>query len=295
MLGIMYALVPMICWGLIGFVANFIGGSAKQQTLGMTLGAFIFAFVVFLIRRPELSWQIILLGIVGGLIWSVGQSGQFYSMKYLGVAMASPLSGGFQLVLAALLGVFVFGEWIRPIQYIVGFLALAVLIIAFYFSAKKDPENTVEFEGLNLSKGFIALIYSTIGYVTYVTLFNNLAQLFWGIEVDTLTIILPMSFGMIAGALILAGGKVPMTKEVGKNMLLGLQWGLGNVFLLLAANEAGITIALTFSQLGVLLSTIGSILFLGEKKTKKELTYLTLGGLLFALGAILLAVVKIKL
>ncbi|MBP0723487.1 hypothetical protein J7546_26845, partial [Escherichia coli] len=57
---------------------------------------------------------------------------------------------------------------------------------------------------------------------------------------------------------------------------------------------AGNAIAFSFSQLGVIISTIGGILFLGEKKTKKELAYIIIGTVLFILGAILLAIVKAK-
>ena len=46
MQGILYALIPMIAWGSIGFVSNKIGGKPDQQTLGMTIGALLFAFVV---------------------------------------------------------------------------------------------------------------------------------------------------------------------------------------------------------------------------------------------------------
>ena len=45
MQGVLLALVPMFAWGSIGFVANKFGGDAKQQTLGMTLGAFVFALI----------------------------------------------------------------------------------------------------------------------------------------------------------------------------------------------------------------------------------------------------------
>ena len=92
--GILLALVPMFAWGSIGFVSNKIGGTAKQQTLGMTFGAFVFALIVFLIRQPQLSFPIFLIGFIGGFIWAIGQSGQFHSMKYLGVSVAGPLSAG---------------------------------------------------------------------------------------------------------------------------------------------------------------------------------------------------------
>jgi glucose uptake protein len=83
-----------------------------------------------------------------------------------------------------------------------------------------------------------------------------------------------------------------MEGVVFKNIFVGLMWGVGNIFMLLAASMAGNAIAFSFSQLGVIISTIGGILFLGEKKTKKEITYITIGTILFIVGALLLAVVK---
>ena len=47
MQGVLLALVPIFAWGSIGVVANKFGGDANQQTLGMTLGAFVFALIVF--------------------------------------------------------------------------------------------------------------------------------------------------------------------------------------------------------------------------------------------------------
>lgn len=47
-------------------------------------------------------------------------------------------------------------------------------------------------------------------------------------------------------------------------------FGVGNIFMLMAASAAGNAIAFSFAQLGVIISTIGGILFLGEKKTKKN-------------------------
>ena len=55
MQGILYTLIPMVAWGSIGFVSNKIGGKPDQQTLGMTIGALLFAFVVWLFVQPEMS------------------------------------------------------------------------------------------------------------------------------------------------------------------------------------------------------------------------------------------------
>ena len=65
-------------------------------------------------------------------------------------------------------------------------------------------------------------------------------------------------------------------------------FGVGNIFMLMAASAAGNAIAFSFAQLGVIISTIGGILFLGEKKTKKELaTFLWTRGLWLILLEIL--------
>ncbi len=292
--GILLALVPMFAWGSIGFVSNKIGGTAKQQTLGMTFGAFVFALIVFLIRLPQLSLPIFIIGLVGGFIWAIGQSGQFHAMKYIGVSVAGPLSAGSQLVLAALIGVFVFHEWTQSIQYTLGFIAILALVIGFYFSAKRDPENNITVEKNHSVRGLFSLTYSTLAYVFYVILFNNLSVLWFDVHFDTLTIIFPMSIGMVIGAFVLSGGDIKIEAVVFKNIFVGLMWGVGNIFMLLAASMAGNAIAFSFSQLGVIISTIGGILFLGERKTKKELIYITIGTLLFIIGAILLAIVKSK-
>ena len=44
-MSLLIALVPMIAWGSIGLVSGKIGGSANQQTLGMTIGALLFSIV----------------------------------------------------------------------------------------------------------------------------------------------------------------------------------------------------------------------------------------------------------
>lgn len=285
--GILLALVPMFAWGSIGFVSNKIGGSPSQQTFGMTLGSLLFATIVWSIVRPEMSMTLWVFGFLGGFLWSVGQSGQFYAMKYMGVSVANPLSSGSQLVLGSLIGVFAFHEWTRPFQFIFGSIALVLLIIGFYFSSKKDSHLQEEKHQLSeYTKGFQSLTYSTIGYVSYVVLFNNIMKF------DFLSVLLPMAFGMVFGAALFMSFKLSFDSLVIKNGLVGILWGIGNIFMLQAAAKAGLAIAFSFSQLGAIISIIGGILFLGETKTKKEMRWVIIGILCFVTGAILLGLVK---
>ncbi|EHJ57487.1 RhaT L-rhamnose-proton symporter family protein [Streptococcus urinalis FB127-CNA-2] len=285
--GILLALIPMFAWGSIGFVSNKIGGRPEQQTFGMTMGALLFAFCVWLVVQPTLSWKVWLFGILGGILWSVGQSGQFKSMKYMGVSVANPLSSGSQLVLGSLVGVLIFHEWTKSIQFVLGFIAIALLIIGFYFSSKQDSDDMLnQRRTLDLPKGFRAISYSTLGYVSYAILFNNIMKF------DVMAVIFPMAVGMCFGAMCFMKFNINFEAVVVKNMLTGLMWGIGNVFMLLAAAKAGLAIAFSFSQLGVIISIIGGILFLGEIKTKKEMKWVILGIICFVAGAILLGIVK---
>lgn len=286
MQGILYALVPMFAWGSIGFVSNKIGGKPNQQTLGMTLGALLFAFVVWLFVRPEMSVSLWVFGIIGGMLWSIGQNGQFRAMQYMGVSVGNPLSSGAQLVFGSLIGAIVFGEWSKPIQYTLGIIALILLVIGFYFTSKRDSDNVETNEMTDFGKGFRALTYSTVGYLSYTILFNNIMKF------DALAVIFPMSVGMVLGAMIFMKFRIQFEPVVLKNTLVGLMWGVGNIFMLLAAATAGLAIAFSFSQLGVVISIVGGILFLGETKTRKEMRWLTIGIACFIVGAVLLGFVK---
>lgn len=286
MQGILYALVPMFAWGSIGFVSNKIGGKPNQQTLGMTLGALLFAFVVCLFVRPEMSVSLWVFGIIGGMLWSMGQNGQFRAMQYMGVSVGNPLSSGAQLVFGSLIGAIVFGEWSKPIQYTLGIIALILLVIGFYFTSKRDSDNAETNEMTDFGKGFRALTYSTVGYLSYTILFNNIMKF------DALAVIFPMSVGMVLGAMIFMKFRIQFEPVVLKNTLVGLMWGVGNIFMLLAAAKAGLAIAFSFSQLGVVISIVGGILFLGETKTRKEMRWLTIGIACFIVGAVLLGFVK---
>lgn len=286
MQGILYALVPMFAWGSIGFVSNKIGGKPNQQTLGMTLGALLFAFVVWLFVRPEMSVSLWVFGIIGGMLWSMGQNGQFRAMQYMGVSVGNPLSSGAQLVFGSLIGAIVFGEWSKPIQYTLGIIALILLVIGFYFTSKRDSDNAETNKMTDFGKGFRALTYSTVGYLSYTILFNNIMKF------DALAVIFPMSVGMVLGAMIFMKFQIQFEPVVLKNTLVGLMWGVGNIFMLLAAAKAGLAIAFSFSQLGVVISIVGGILFLGETKTRKEMRWLTIGIACFIVGAVLLGFVK---
>lgn len=284
---ILVALIPMFAWGSIGLVSGKLGGDANQQTLGMTIGAFVFSLIVFFVTMPTINGKVIIIGLLSGLCWSVGQNGQFHGMKHLGVSVGLPLSTGMQLILNTVAGAVFFAEWTQTRDYLLGICALILLVLGAYLTARQDGEKAPETENkmLNFPKGFRALISSTIGYGAYTIIIT------WA-GIDPLAIILPQSIGMLIGASLFALRKTTVDRYVWKNTLSGLLWGVGNVCMLITVQQVGLAVGFSLSQMGIIISTLGGIFILGEKKTKKELLYVVIGCLLVIIGGVLLGYMK---
>ena len=62
--------------------------------------------------------------------------------------------------------------------------------------------------------------------------------------------------------------------------------------MLISMSDIGLAISYSLSQCGIIISTIGSIYLLGERKTKKEMVYVTLGCLLVIVGGVTLGMMK---
>ena len=286
-MSIVFALIPMFAWGSIGLVSGKLGGDANQQTLGMTIGAFLFSLIVFFVTMPTIDGWIVVIGLLSGLCWSVGQNGQFHGMKYLGVSVGLPLSTGMQLILNTIAGALFFGEWTQSRDYLLGITALILLVTGAYLTARQDGEQMPETENkmLDFPRGFRALISSTIGYGAYTIIIT------WA-GIDPLAIILPQSIGMLIGASFFALRKTKVNRAVWKNTLSGLLWGIGNVCMLITVQQIGLAVGFSLSQMGIIISTLGGIFLLGEKKTKKEFKYVVFGCLLVIFGGILLGYMK---
>ena len=286
-MSIVFALIPMFAWGSIGLVSGKLGGDANQQTLGMTIGAFLFSLIVFFVTMPTIDGWIVVIGLLSGLCWSVGQNGQFHGMKYLGVSVGLPLSTGMQLILNTIAGALFFGEWTQSRDYLLGITALILLVTGAYLTARQDGEQMPETENkmLDFPRGFRSLISSTIGYGAYTIIIT------WA-GIDPLAIILPQSIGMLIGASFFALRKTKVNRAVWKNTLSGLLWGIGNVCMLITVQQIGLAVGFSLSQMGIIISTLGGIFLLGEKKTKKEFKYVVFGCLLVIFGGILLGYMK---
>lgn len=289
-MSILIALVPAIMWGSIGLVSGRLGGSAPQQTMGMTMGAVVFALVTLVIYHPALDGKIWIAGLISGLFWAVGQFNQFTSMKHIGVSKTVPISTGLQLAGNALAGVLIWHEWTSGHMIVVGTIAVIALIIGAVFTSLRDKSDTAaQNKNENMPAGIRALAISTFGYIGY-TLVVRFAN------VDAKAIIFPQAIGMLIGAFLFVLASKEQSQILKRptfmNIITGLIWGIGNIFMFMAIPQVGLAISYSLAQAGIVISTFGSIWLLGEHKTHREMQYVVLGSVLIIVGSTLLATLK---
>ncbi|WP_226535248.1 GRP family sugar transporter [Fictibacillus halophilus] len=283
-MGIIWALITAVCWGSIVLVSEKLGGDFHSQTFGMTLGALLFSLVAFFIVQPDLNLAVFAIGVVSGIFWVIGQRNQFASVDYLGVSKIVPLSTGMQLFGTTLFGVLVFHEWKTTTEIMIGLAAICSIVAGALLTSRRSKKGN-EKDNQNFKKGITILLISTVGYVTYVVIIR------W-FEVNGWQAILPQAIGMFLGALVMSMKHKPFNKYSMRNILTGLIWSTGNLTLLLALPLIGIATSFSLSQTGIIISTLGGIFILGEKRSKKEIIWVISGCVLIILGGVMLGFTK---
>ncbi|EBH4219827.1 glucose transporter GlcU [Listeria monocytogenes] len=284
-MNIVIALIPAVMWGIMPLVVSKIGAKPRQQIIGTTFGALAFAIGVFIFTNPEYTATIIIASFISGAFWSLGQMNQFRAFTQVGVSKTMPLSTGMQLVGTSLFGVFAFHEWGTTSKLVLGFSALALIIIGIFLTSYQQHKD--ENSGQNMKKGIITLLISSVGYVGYVVITR------W-FDISGWDAILPQAIGMVVAGLLFSikSEEKRFTKQTWLNMIPGVMWATGNLALLFSNKLVGIATGFSLSQMGVVISTIGGILFLGEKKTKKELILVIIGVVLVIIGGTMIGIAK---
>ncbi|MGA9286952.1 MAG: GRP family sugar transporter [Anaerobacillus sp.] len=282
---ILIALIPAVMWGSILLVSTKLGGEPYNQVVGTTFGALVFSIVVYVFTTPHFTAPAMIVGFISGLFWAVGQMNQFKAVAFLGVSKTLPISTGLQLVGTSLFGVIAFGEWSSTTKLIIGIGALILIVAGVIFTSYEKSDETKAEGKSDLAKGFTILLVSTVGYVGYVVIIR------W-FSIDGWTAILPQSIGMVVGALLLSIRHKPFNKYTVRNVIPGLMWASGNLALLLSIPRVGTATSFSLSQTGIIISTLGGIFILGEKKTKKQLVFVILGSILIIIGGVMLGFTK---
>lgn len=282
---ILLAILPALSWGSIVLFNVKLGGGPYSQILGTTLGALVFSIGVYIFIKPVLTPMVIIIGIISGLFWALGQANQLKSINLIGVSKTMPISTGMQLVSTTLFGVIVFHEWSTTTSVVLGVLALLCIIIGIVLTSLQSKEEKNDKQTGNFKKGIVILLISTLGYLVYVIII----RLF---SIDGWSALLPQAIGMVLGGILLTFKHQPFNKYAIRNIIPGLIWAAGNMFLFISQPRVGVATSFSLSQMGIVISTLGGIFILGEKKTKRQFIAIVIGIIFIIAAGIMLGIAK---
>ena len=292
---ILIGLGPLLGWGLYPTIASKIGGRPVNQILGSTLGTLIFAFVFALVNGMSLPTGMdLVFSILSGVGWAIAQIITFQSFTLIGSSRAMPITTAFQLLGASLWGVFALGDWPGMNAKLLGGLALVLIILGAWMTVWTE-EKTQEKANV-LKKAVLLLAVGEIGYWAY----SAAPQ---ATNIDGMHAFLPQAIGMLLVALVYSvilsvkdKEKSALAEAVSyKHIFSGFFFAFAALTYLISAQPDmnGLATGFILSQTSVVLATLTGIWFLGQKKTKKEMT-ITIIGLVLILAAAAMTVSRLK-
>ena len=218
-MALLIALVNIIGWGLIPLTVK---DSPQSQIAGMGIGASATALIIYLFTRPAFDAATWAVAFVAGMLWTIGQMGQFISYTRIGVSGTIPLSAGFQLVGNSLIGVLIFGEWPTAHAKVIGFIALALVVIGIVLSSKSDDKGSGDANAKNIA--FLLII--TIGFWIY----SSFPKLIAKDIMNGLDYIFPEMLGVLVGTVVYViashSTAVYRNKMIWRNSIAGVGWYL---------------------------------------------------------------------
>lgn len=280
-MNIITALLPAIGWGVIPLIVSKVKNSQPtNQILGVGIGATIVGIIVTISQHPAMSLPIFLLSMLSGAFWALGQIGQFVSFTKMGVSKTMPISTGLQLIGNTIIGALIFGEWNSINEYVLGILALILIIIGVVLTTVTRKASSQKIA----SKDLLFLLFTTIGYWVY-SAFPK------AVSASAQSMFLPQMIGILVGAslyvLFTRRPQVFVQRATWLDAFAGLAFGIGAYAYIISAQVNGVTNAFIYSQLSVIISTLGGMTLLGEHKYGRELVSTLVGLGLIVIGAVL--------
>lgn len=292
MLSYLFALSPSLLFGTFSLLLGRLHGDDKQKVFGIFAGGLVAALVATPFLGVHWTPKVVVVSVVSGLFMFFGLRDQTLCLRVLGVSRTMPISTGFQLVTVSLGGVILMGEWRSPGAMPVGMAAIALLVAGIWLTSLR--EQGTEGAQLDWPRGIRLLITSTIGLAGFM-----LTSQYFGISGRDA--FLPQAIAWSVAALLLTGPRFiadggPVDTRFRKQTIpfvfVGMIWGVAILLIQLTSNLVGVATGFTLAQLGIIISTLGGIWWIGEHRTRKELVWTLLGLALVIAGAVVVGIAK---
>lgn len=281
-------LIPAFGWGIQSIVMQKIGGKYTNKVMGMVTGSVIFALIIVCFHQPRVVDASLIIGsVLSGVFWCVGQLLQVRSFDLLGVSTAMPLSTGEQLVGTVMFGIFYFHEWTKSIQYLIGIVAVIVIIVGVVListigSGAGGATNQ------DTRRGFGVVTVSSFGLIGYAVIPRMFGLNGWDM-------LLPQAIAMwISMAIIVSRIKDNQmwNSKSWQNIATGMCFAIANLAILLSNELNGVAVGYTLSQLNVVVATLGGLFILHEKVAGNRSGRMISGLSLIVLGAAFIGLTK---
>ncbi len=292
MLPYLIAASPSLLFGTFSLILGRWQGDDRQKVFGIFAGAFLTALVATPFLGAKWSPQIVIISFISGVSAFIGIRDQTRCLRVLGVSRTMPISTGLQLVAASLAGVVLMGEWRGAGAMPVGLVAIAMLVAGVWLTSRR--EKGAEGDQLDWRLGARLLATSTVGLVGFLVIVQ-----YFGISGRDA--MLPQAVGYGLAALVLTSPRI-MRDGDGRDtrwsratipfMVAGVLWAIAILVLMITSSMVGVATGFTLAQLGVILSTLGGIWWLGEHRTHRELIWTLAGLALVVAGAFVVGYAK---
>lgn len=291
MVALLIGLGPLLGWGLFPTIASKFGGKPVNQIIGTTVGTLIFASVFYAFTAREFPTGMnLFFSILSGAGWSFGQILTFKAFEYIGSSRAMPVTTAFQLLGASLWGVFALGNWPGVTNKIIGFIALAVILIGARMTVWSEKSEATD--SGNLRKAVIILLIGEIGYWLY----SAAPQ---ATDIGGKNAFLPQAIGMLIVAVIYGSMNMkkdnPFTNKITwLQIISGFFFAFAALTYLISAQPDmnGLATGFILSQTSVVLATLTGIYFLNQRKTSKEMVITVIGLVLILAAAAVTVFIK---
>ncbi|MNI47277.1 putative glucose uptake protein GlcU [compost metagenome] len=279
------AFVSALGWGFMPILAQLTKARPREQLLGTSAGAVLFAAVMHAASPTAFAPVSCMISFISGILWAIGQLLQFEAFQRIRVSTAVPFICGLQLTGTTLFAALALGEWSTRFQFLLGIAALA-LVLAGVLITSLQERSTGPKRGLTLGQLSI-LLYSALALTGYVII-NQ-----W-FDISGLSVILPQSAGMFVSAITfsLLAKVRPRPRMVLRNLATGLTWSIANLALFIANGRIGVAASFPISQVSIAIATVGSILIFKEKKSRKVWMRILLGSMVLMAGVVLISLTK---
>jgi glucose uptake protein len=289
-LGYLYAVITVLGWGTwLTPSQNLPFKNQQIKTFYVACANLLLALVVALLQKPgQLTWSVVWLPFLGGLVWSVSGFLAFTATHRVGMAKAFGIWAPVNIVVSIFWGALLFHEFLNVspllLLSVVSIIA-GVLLIIF---ARSDG---VKAQGKNAAIGFLSAVGAGILWGSYFIPIKLSQASLW-------VTALPLAVGIFAGSgalALLARQPLPLGRlsDYLRVAATGLLWGVGNYGSLLLIEELGAGKGFTIAQLSVVVNALIGIYWLKDPRPRTRAAALTLAGCVLAtFGGIIFGNIK---